>query len=64
MTHFSFDLIVDIFDILIVSFLLYRLFSLIRGTLAVSMFFGLIVLFIVVALFMPLIGLISGLQGG
>jgi diadenylate cyclase len=46
MTNFSFDLIVDVLDILIVSFLLYRLFSLMRGTRAVSMFFGLIVLFI------------------
>jgi len=40
------DLIVDILDILIVSYLLYRLFSLMRGTRAVHMFFGLIVLFI------------------
>lgn len=46
MTSFSFDLIVDVIDILIVSLLLYRLFSLMRGTRAVHMFFGLIVLFI------------------
>ena len=43
---FTFDLIVDIFDVLIVSFLLYKLFSLMHGTRAVHMFFGLIVLFI------------------
>ncbi len=47
MDNFSYDLIVDALDILIVSFLLYRLFSLMRGTRAVHMFFGLIVLFIV-----------------
>jgi diadenylate cyclase len=46
MADFSYDLIVDAFDILIVSFLLYKLFSLMRGTRAVHMFFGLIVLFI------------------
>ena len=46
MTNFSYDLIVDAFDILIVSYLLYRLFSLMRGTRAVHMFFGLILLFI------------------
>jgi len=46
MERFSTDLIVDILDILIVSYLLYRLFSLMRGTRAVHMFFGLIVLFI------------------
>ena len=46
MTNFSFDLIIDALDIVIVSFLLYRLFALMRGTRAVSMFFGLIVLFV------------------
>lgn len=46
MSDFSFDLIVDVLDVVIVSFLLYRLFSLMRGTRAVHMFFGLIVLFI------------------
>ena len=43
---FTFDLVVDIFDVLLVSFLLYKLFSLMHGTRAVHMFFGLIVLFI------------------
>ncbi|MDH3216975.1 MAG: diadenylate cyclase CdaA [Candidatus Krumholzibacteria bacterium] len=42
----STDLIVDVLDVLIVTFLLYKLFTLMRGTRAVSMFFGLIVLFI------------------
>jgi len=46
MDTFSTELIVDVLDILIVSYLLYRLFSLMRGTRAVHMFFGLIVLFI------------------
>jgi diadenylate cyclase len=46
MHNFSFDLIVDVIDVVIVSFLLYRLFSLMRGTRAVHMFFGLIALFI------------------
>jgi diadenylate cyclase len=42
----STDLIVDVIDVLIVTFLLYKLFTLMRGTRAVSMFFGLIVLFV------------------
>jgi diadenylate cyclase len=46
MTDFSTELIIDAFDILIVSFLLYRVFILMRGTRAAHMFFGLIVLFI------------------
>jgi diadenylate cyclase len=46
MTWLSGDLIVDVLDVLIVTFLLYKLFGLMRGTRAVSMFFGLIVLFI------------------
>jgi diadenylate cyclase len=40
------ELIVDALDILIVSYLLYKLFVLMRGTRAVHMFFGLIVLFV------------------
>jgi diadenylate cyclase len=43
---FSTEIIIDAIDILIVSYLLYRLFSLMRGTRAVHMFFGLILLFI------------------
>lgn len=46
MDTFSTELVIDILDVLIVSYLLYRLFSLMRGTRAVHMFFGLIVLFI------------------
>jgi diadenylate cyclase len=46
MDSFSTEIVIDILDILIVSYLLYRLFSLMRGTRAVHMFFGLIVLFI------------------
>lgn len=45
METYSTALIIDALDILIVSYLLYRLFSLMRGTRAVHMFFGLIVLF-------------------
>ena len=44
--HVPMEFIVDAIDILIVSLLLYRLFSLMRGTRAVHMFFGLIVLFV------------------
>lgn len=40
------DLVVDVIDVLIVAFLLYKLFTLMKGTRAVHMFFGLIVLFI------------------
>lgn len=40
------ELIVDAIDILIVTFLLYRVFSLMRGTRAAHMFFGLMVLFL------------------
>jgi diadenylate cyclase len=61
------EFIVDAIDILIVSLLLYRLFSLMRGTRAVHMFFGLIVLFVlsVVAQWVHLIAvnwLISSLR--
>lgn len=61
------EFIIDAIDILIVSLLLYRLFSLMRGTRAVHMFFGLIVLFIlsVVAQWVHLIAvnwLISSLR--
>lgn len=59
MDTFSTELFVDVLDILIVSYLLYRLFSLMRGTRAVHMFFGLIVLFIlsVIANFVNMIAL-------
>jgi len=40
------EIIVDAIDVIIVSLLLYRLFSLMRGTRAIHMFFGLIVLFV------------------
>jgi diadenylate cyclase len=43
---FTTDLIIDILDVLIVSFLLYKLLALMKGTRAVHMFFGLILLFI------------------
>jgi diadenylate cyclase len=46
MNDFSAELIVDFIDILIVSYLLYRLFSLMRGTRAASMVFGLVAIFI------------------
>jgi diadenylate cyclase len=46
MPDFSSDILIDAIDILIVSFLLYKLFTLMRGTRAVQMFFGLIVLFV------------------
>lgn len=46
MDSISAELVIDILDVLIVSYFLYRLFSLMRGTRAVHMFFGLIVLFI------------------
>jgi diadenylate cyclase len=61
------ELIVDAIDILIVTFLLYRVFSLMQGTRAVHMFFGLIVLFVlsVIAQWMNLLAvnwLISSLR--
>jgi diadenylate cyclase len=61
------EIIVDVFDILIVTFLLYRVFALMQGTRAVHMFFGLIVLFVlsVVAQWMNLLAvnwLISSLR--
>jgi diadenylate cyclase len=46
MPEIPMELVVDAIDVLIVSWLLYRLFSLMRGTRAVHMFFGLIALFI------------------
>ena len=46
MESISTDLIVDALDVLIVAFLLYKLFTLMRGTRAVHMFFGLVVLFV------------------
>jgi diadenylate cyclase len=46
MVPISTNLIVDVLDVLIVTFLLYKLFTLMKGTRAVSMFFGLIVLFV------------------
>ena len=59
MSYLSSDLIIDVIDVLIVAFLLYRLFTLMRGTRAVHMFFGLIVLFFlsVVAQWMNLMAL-------
>ncbi len=61
------ELVIDAIDIAIVSFLLYHLFALMRGTRAVHMFFGLIVLFLlsVIAEWMNLIAvnwLISSLR--
>jgi diadenylate cyclase len=61
------EFVIDAIDILIVTLLLYRLFSLMRGTRAVHMFFGLIVLFVlsVVAQWVHLIAvnwLISSLR--
>ncbi|HXS08526.1 MAG TPA: TIGR00159 family protein, partial [Candidatus Krumholzibacteria bacterium] len=57
MGHIPLEFIVDAIDILIVTLLLYRLFSLMRGTRAVHMFFGLIGLFVlsVIAQWMHLI---------
>ncbi|NIM20653.1 MAG: TIGR00159 family protein [Candidatus Latescibacteria bacterium] len=46
MGFISTDLIIDILDILVVSYLLYRLFILMKGTRAVHMFIGLIILFV------------------
>ncbi len=46
MNSFTSELIVDTIDILVVSFLLYRLFSLMRGSRAASMFLGLVALFV------------------
>lgn len=59
MDSFTTEIIIDVLDMLIVSYLLYRLFSLMRGTRAVHMFFGLIVLFIlsVIAQWINLIAL-------
>jgi diadenylate cyclase len=67
MSGIPFELILDVFDVLIVTFLLYRLFSLMQGTRAVHMFFGLLVLFVlsVVAQWMNLLAvnwLISSLR--
>jgi len=47
MPAISTDLLVDAIDVVIVSFLLFKLFTMMKGTRAVHMFFGLIVLFIV-----------------
>lgn len=46
MPDISNAILIDIVDVLIVSFLLYKLFTLMRGTRAVHMFFGLVILFI------------------
>ncbi|HET6349877.1 MAG TPA: diadenylate cyclase CdaA [Candidatus Krumholzibacteria bacterium] len=67
MGHIPTEFIIDAIDILIVTLLLYRLFSLMRGTRAVHMLFGLIVLFVlsVVAQWVHLIAvnwLISSLR--
>jgi len=50
MDAFYLQLIINVLDVLIVSYLLYRLFSLMRGTRAVHMFFGLIVLIVLSAI--------------
>ncbi len=67
MPNIPMELVIDAIDIAIVSFLLYHLFALMRGTRAVHMFFGLIVLFLlsVIAQWMNLIAvnwLISSLR--
>ncbi len=46
MSSFHFNLTIDIFDVIIVTFLFYRLFLLVRGTRATQMFFGLFLLII------------------
>jgi diadenylate cyclase len=46
MPQLTHEILIDALDILIVSFLLYKLFTLMRGTRAVHMFFGLVILFI------------------
>ncbi len=46
MPHITNEILTDALDILIVTFLLYKLFTLMRGTRAVSMFFGLVILFV------------------
>ncbi len=46
MSSFHFNLTVDILDIIIVAFLFYRLFLLVKGTRATQMFIGLVVLII------------------
>jgi len=46
MPDISNEILIDVVDVLIVSFLLYKLFTLMRGTRAVHMFFGLVILFI------------------
>ncbi|MCX5753440.1 MAG: diadenylate cyclase, partial [Candidatus Krumholzibacteria bacterium] len=47
MSTFHLNLTIDILDIIIVSFLFYRLFLLIRGTRAAQMFIGLFLLIVV-----------------
>ena len=44
MSSFHFNLTIDMLDILIVAFLFYRLFMLIKGTRAIQMFIGLFLL--------------------
>ena len=46
MPNISREILVDAIDIIIVTFLLYKLFILMRGTRAVHMFFGLVILFV------------------
>ena len=56
--------ILDIIDILLVAFLMYQVFLLIRGTVAISIFIGILSVYllwiIVKALDMPLLGSILG----
>lgn len=47
MSSFHFDLTIDLLDIVIVAYLFYRLFLLIKGTRAIQMFIGLFLLIIV-----------------
>lgn len=47
MSSFHFNLTIDMLDILIVSFLFYRLFMLFKGTRAIQMFIGLFLLILV-----------------
>ena len=47
MNAFHFDLTIDLLDIIIVAYLFYRLFLLIKGTRAIQMFIGLFLLIIV-----------------
>lgn len=47
MSSFTFNLIIDVLDIIIVAFLFYRLFMLIKGTRAIQMFIGLFLIIMI-----------------